>query len=795
MLLPMGIETNKEQDAATLYRDDIVKYLILINRRRAFPEIIDGLKPVQRRIIYDMFSQGATSFNKRIKSSAIVGDTMKNYHAHGDSSIYTAIEPLANWYKIKVPLIDPKGNWGSLMGDGPAAARYTEAGLSEFCYDCIIGELKETRNAVDWIDNYMRTKQEPEYLPVRLPILLINGSFGIGVGINSNIPTHNLVEVCEATRALIKDKNADILLYPDACQPCKIVGDLKEFKKICRTGFGKYKVRGEVETTTQKDHPVLTITSLPDGVSTNVIVNKLNDMISNKELPMIQDISDASTEKVNIIIKLKKGADPNYVKQVLYTKTQVQVTVSVNFQVVKGVDPCRMGYREYLLDFIERRALTKFRVYCNKKSGLSTRQNQLIAYVKLIESGKIDEIIKLVKKQNSTDDTYLIEFLIKKVGLNDLQAKFILGTDIRKLSKGYLNKYKSELASISKENQKYEKIVYGDGSEILREIDQELLEIEKKYGSPRICKVIKESDDNNIPQGIFKVVITRRNFIRKIPDVDKVGVVKGDDPKFILRVDNTENILLFDNKGKVFKLPVSKIPLTDRNAFGTDIRILCKNLTADIIALYYEPMLKKIVEGTHKHYLTIVTKKNSIKKLDMEDFLNVSVSGLIYTKLKDSMDEVTGITIAPAELDVVVYSEQKALRTNMKNIPLFKRNAAGNKAMNTTSDIEGISIVYPKTQYIVVITSKGRINKFPITAFNSHDRARAGVNVIKLKQGDSIKVIFGVNDTDAIRVVSSNSVVEIPVNEVKQHSTVATGEVIPQLKGSTIVRCDLMWNK
>ena len=791
----MGTETIKEQNAVSLYKEDMVKYLILVNRRRAFPEIIDGLKPVQRRIIYDMYAQGATSFNKRIKSSAIVGDTMKNYHPHGDSSIYTAIEPLANWYEIKVPLIDPKGNWGSIMGDGPAAARYTEAGLSEFCYDCIIGELKETKSAVDWIENYSRTKLEPEYLPVRLPILLINGSFGIGVGLNSNIPTHNLIEVCEATRALIKDPKSEVLLYPDACQPCKIVGDIKEFKKICKNGFGKYKVRGDVSISTQKDHPVITINSLPDGVSTDIIVNKLNDMIANKELPMIQDISDASTERVCISIKLKKGADPNYVKQVLYTKTQVQVTVSVNFQVVKGVDPCRVGYKEYLLDFIEQRALTKFRVYCNKNKKLSTEANQLIAYVKLIESGKIDEIIKMVKKQNSTNDDYLVEFLIKKVGLNDLQAKFILGTNIKQLSKGYLATYKAKLASITKDIQKYEKIVYGDGSEILQEIDQELLEIEKKYGSPRICKVIKESDDNNIPQGIFKVVITRRNFIRKIPDVDKVGVVKGDDPKFILRVDNTENVLLFDNKGKVFKLPVSKIPLTDKNSLGTDIRILCKNLTADIIALYYEPTLKKIVEGKHKHYLVIATKGNSVKKLDMEDFLNVSVSGLIYTKLKDNADEVTGITITPAELDVVVYSEQKALRMSMKNVPLFKRNAAGNKAMNTNSYIEGLSVIYPHTQYIIVITAKGRINKFPITAFNSHGRGGTGVNVIKLKAGDYIKDIFGANDTDAVRIVTSNSVIEIPVNSVGVHSTVATGEIISQLKGSTIVRCDLMWNK
>ena len=793
----MGTETILEKDSAELYKDDIVKYLIIVNRRRAFPEIIDGLKPVQRRIIYDMYSQGATSYTKRVKSSAIVGDTMKKFHPHGDSSAYSAMEPLANWYKTKYPLIAPKGNWGSLMGDGPAASRYTEAGLSDFCLDCIIGDLKESKGSVDWIDNYSRTDKEPEYLPVKLPILLINGSFGIGVGMNTNIPTHNLVEVCEAARTLIKNPNADIVLYPDTCQPCTIIGDKETFKKISHSGFGKYKVRGNIDIGVSQDrdhHPILVITSLPDGVSTSAITDKLNDMISNKELPMVQDVSDATTGEVNIIIKLRKGADPNYVKQVLISKTQVQVSVSVNFEVVKGVNPGRFSYKAYLMDFLQQRAKTKFRVYCNKKKVDSTRWYQLTAYVKLIESGKIDDVIKMIKKQTKIDENYLIEFLIKNIGVNDLQARFILDTDIRRLSKGYLNKYKEELARIEKNLKIYDQFTDGDGSAILNEIDQELAEIEKKYGQPRLCKVINDSEDNNIPQGTFKIVVTRNNYIRKIPDVDKVGTIRGDDPKFILKVENTENILLFDNKGKVFKLPVSKIMVTDKNAMGTDVRILVKNLTADIIAVYYEPTIQKIVEGDHKHYLTVVSKNNIIKKLDMEDFLNVSVSGSMYTKIRGE-DEVTGIAITPAELDVVVYSKNKALRTSMKNIPLLKRNAAGNKAMNTDSDIEGVSIVYPNTDYIVVVTSKGKVNKFSINAFAPHNRGGVGINVIKLNPGDSIKAIFGANDTDAIRVVTSNTIVEVPIIDIKAKSTAAAGEQIPSLKGASIVRCDLMWKK
>lgn len=790
----MGTETIIEKDSVKLYEEDLVKYLIIINRRRAFPEIIDGLKPVQRRIIFDMFKQGATSFAKRIKSQAIVGDVQKWLHPHGDS-IYGAIEPMASWYKIKVPLIAPKGNWGTLMGDPTAAARYTEAGLSDFCYDCVIGELKESKSAVDWVENFSRTDYEPEYFPVKLPLLLVEGSFGIGVGMNTNIPTHNLIEVCEAARKLIKNPNADIVLYPDGCQPCDIIGSKEEFAKISHTGLGKYKVRGKINIVEdKKGNTILNIVSLPDGVTTINITEKLNDMLASKELMMIADVTDASTNSVDIRIKLKKGADPNYIMQVLFTKTQIQQTVSVNCEVVNGNNPTRINYKEYLLSFLQQRAMTKFRVYCNKRKIASTRQNQLIAYVKLMESGKIDEIIKMVKKQKTTSEEELMEYLIKNVGVNDLQAKYILHTDIMRFSKGYLEKCKAELNNLLSITKQYEDIITGDGSIILKEIDQELLDIEKKYGSPRLCNVITEAEENNIPQGTFKVVITRRNFIRKIPDVEKVGVVRGDDPKFILRVENTENLLLFDNKGKVFKLPVSKILVTDKNAVGTDVRILCKGLTADIISVFYEPTIKQIIEGTRKHYIAIVTKNNSIKKLDMEDFLNVSTSGLVYTKVKDT-DEVTGVIIAPADLDIVIYSKQKALRTSMKNIPLFKRIAAGNKAMNTNEDIEGISVIYPKSEYIVVLTEKGRINKFPITSLSAHNRGGAGINVIKIKPGDSVKSIYGANDTDVIRIVTSSNVVEVPVASIEAKSTVSPGESIVGLKGLSIIRTDLIYKK
>ena len=779
-----------EKSTKKAYEDDMVKYSIIVNRRRAFPETRDSLKIGQRRTLFDLYKQGATAVH-RIKVAAVTGDTTKLFHPHGTSSVYTCLVSLQNWYKCKVPLIIGQGNWGTIMGDGAAAERYIEAGLSDFALECVIGEIKDSKGIVDWVDNYTRTTQEPEYLPVKVPLLLINGSFGIGVGMAVNIPPHNLVEVLSETRKVLKNPNHQVFLIPDHCQPCHLINT--NWKEICNTGRGTYKVRGHIDITEEKGYPTIHIRSIPDNIYSDNITDKLEAMVLDKQLPMVKDINDQSISSkkiVDIVVTLKKGADPNYVKEVIYAKTAVQSSVSVNFEAVDGVDPVRYNYSSYIRAFLDMRMMTKFRLYCNKLSDNMTRTHQLIAYIKIIESGEIDNIIKMIKKQVTINEDELIEFLIKKIGVTDLQAKFILATDIKRLSKGYLQKYKDELATLEKDQVLLRAAITDDGTIIRNDIDKELSDIMKKYGSPRLCDVI-DGNDQNIPKGIFKLVVTERNYIRKIPDNDKVGIVKKDNPKFILRVDNTENVLLFDNKGKVFKLPVSKVPVTDRNSAGIDIRLLSKNLTADIISVFYEPMIKNIAESSRKHYFTVVTKENVIKKMDMEDFLSVNLSGLMYTKLKDT-DEVVGIVLAPSDLDIVIYSNQKALRTPLKQIPLVKRNASGSKAMNTTSPIEGISVIYPNDDYVVVITENGRMNKFQITGLGQHDRAKAGNNVIKLDANDNIKSIFSVSDKNKIRVVTSEGPIEVPVESIKCKSAIAAGDKVINTKSCNIIRCDVI---
>lgn len=780
-------ETIKEQASDIMYRDDMVKYSVIVNRRRSIPEIKDGLKVVDRRVIYDMYSLGATSHT--LKCARITGDTMGKFHPH--SSSYGSLIVMGNWFSCKVPLIQIQGNSGTVMGDGPAAERYTEAKLSDFCMDCVVSDLRESKLAVDWKDNYTREIQEPEYLPVKVPLLLINGCFGIGVGMSSKIPPHNLVEVLEATRALLYDINYDPILVPDHCQALHLIDT--DWAEICHTGCGQYTMRGIVKCTEENGYPVVHIYSLPDNVTEDKVVEKLLDLYDKKQLPMVKDIAPASKKEIDIRIVLKKGSDPNYVKQIIYAKTPVQSTFAVNFQAVDDINPRRFSYKEYLLSFIENRITTKARLYCNKMKDASTRHHKLETYIKVIKSGEIDNIIDMVKKQNTIDNNVLTEYLIKKCHITDIQAGFILETPVQRLSKGYLKKYEAEFADLTKKIELYKKIITDESLKYIKdEINNELLEIEKKYGEKRKCDVIKASDDDNIPRGTFKLIITSRNYIRKLPDTEKINTVRGDNPKFVMRVENTESVLLFDSMGKVFKLPICKVPLTEKSGAGTDIRILVRGLTANIVNMYYEPMIQSISKAKRNHTILVATKLNTIKRLNIEDFLNVNTSGLMYTKLKPD-DEVVGAIIAPAGLDVIIYSKQKALRCKLKDISLFKRNATGSKAMNTEYPIEGICMIYPDADSLITITESGRINKFPLNLLSTHNRGSSGNNVIKLKETDNIYSLFGANENDIIRLTTANlGTFDVPVNSIKQRSSVAPGEKLSGFKSDSIVHCDVI---
>lgn len=795
-----------QKDVLTSYKEDMVTYSIGVNRRRAIPEQRDGLKPVQRRILFTMYELGAINEATQLKGSNIVGTTMARYHSHGDSSIYGSFFPIANYWSAKMPLIEVHGNAGTFMGDGPAASRYTEERLSKFAYETLFAPLDESRNVVDWSKNYDEKRMEPDFLPAKVPILLINGASGIGVGMACDIPKHNFHEVIEVTRkvlhayldALIRSKKSgkeepvedvEVVLIPDHCLPSKIIDT--DWKTICRTGNGSYKSRCIVDIEEYEGYPAVIVKSLCDGVTTNSITEKMNEMVMNKELPMVKDIIDVSgAGEVRIIVQLKKGSDPYFVREVMYKRTDCEKSNTVNFEIVDGINVGRMNYKQYIERFIQSSITTKFRMYCNKMQKIMTRWHKLDAYIKAIESGEIDYIIDLIRKQKTIDDTAIMETLIKKLNITDLQARFIIDANIKQLSKGYLNKYKKEANALWEKKQHCEAMIR-DKELILREIDEELEYFDKKYSKPRMSKIIKAKDESNIPQGTFKLIITENNYVRKILDTENPTAVRGDSPKFILRVDNRESVLIFDNKGKVYKLPVHKIPVSERYGAGIDIRMVIKGLTANIIATFYDPDIKTISKMKEKHFVTVITENNYIKKLDIQDFLTVPPSGIIYTKLTDN-DSVKGISIIPDMLDVIIYSGHKALRIPMSEVPNYKRASQGVFAMNTDDLISGLSVVYPDSEYILVLTRNGKVNKYNISGLERSTRYKAGSSVIKLDKSDNIFSIYGVNNNNILRVVTETGVEEIDVANVPITSSVSKGNKMINTKNNIIIKTDVI---
>lgn len=785
-----------QKDSLALYKEDMFRYGIETNRRRSVVDVRDGLKLVQRRILDVMYINEPCA-TKYVKTAAVVGTVMKKSHPHGDASIKDAIKPMVNWWEIGIPLIDTMSNFGSVQGKGAAAPRYTEIKLSDFCLECVIGDLRKSRDVVDWVDTFDYRDKEPEYLPVAVPLLLIEGTYGLGVGLRAEIPKHNINEVIDATINLIKDPSAPVVLVPDHCMPCEIVE--ANWKKISNTGHGNYKVRGIIDIESKGETSHLVIRSVPDRVyfdrgmpEKGGVKYKILDMIKDGKLPQITAIEDQSEDGImRYVIKLRKGSDPNYVRDMIYKNTQMEGTYTVNFEVLNGIEPLRMSYKSYLQFFIEQRMVIKFRMYANKMQEANTRYHKIKSYVEVLESNMLDQILTVIKKQKEINDENLVETLIKKFGLTDIQATFIINSTYKTRSIAYINAYKKEMADLEKKLDHYIVMLTHDG-EIINEIVDELQTFKKKYGRPRKCKVVKKNDINHIPEGTFNVVITENNYIRKLSPSDNILTVKMDNPRHVIKVDNTENILIFTTGGKVFNVPVHKIPITERNNAGTDIRILVKGLTSEIIKVMYLPNVKELAnKANEKYFMTVLTEGNTIKKLNLEDFLNVPPSGILYTKLNGN-DKVANVAIVEDKSNIVIYSNRKALCVPLTQIPHYKRNSLGVAAMDTKDRVDGFAPVELDNTDVVVITHGGKMNKFSIAGLHISDRYRAGNNVIKLGKADSIHSIFCVNDKDIIKVTTKTDKIEIPVAQLQRGSSISSGEKVLNLKNDMIIKTEII---
>lgn len=702
---------------------------------------------------------------------------------NSDTSIYDVICKMAAWWDCKIPLIDGHGNFGNMQGDRAAAMRYTEVKLSEFCCEAVIGDLAKSKDIVDWVPNFDESDMEPEFLPVKVPLLLINGTFGIGLGMRSEISRHNITEVIQAAIDVLKNPDAEVVLIPDHCMPCDIIDT--NWKRISNTGFGTYRCRGRIDIeTSPKGNPQLVIKSIPDTVTLFLskggtdkgVIADINNFIKAGKLPQIIDMKDDSKgNDLRYIIELRKGSNPNFVKEYLYKHTLLQKTFRVNFEVLDGVEPLRCSYKSYIEYFINFQIDLKYRTYYSLLQTAKTKWREKQLYVMVMESGEIRNIqdkIHKMKNVSAEAKNEFMEYLIKKFNVTDIEAQFIMNMDQMRTAIGYLDIYKKEIADYQVLIDEYLNKITNEDI-IKAEIIDELEYFKKKYGRPRICRVIKDKEED-IPAGEFLIVITENNYIKKINVGDNINSFKGDTPKFVLKIDNRENLLLFNKAGKVFKLPVSKVDMCDKNSQGFDLRIMIKNYTSDTTTIMNEASVIKLASKRTKQFLVVLTSQGWIKKMDLDDFINVPPSGILYTKLNED-DFVRDITIVPNSVDVVVYSDKKALRFTMEDVNHYKRSSYGVISMNTKEPIDGLSVITKDSTYIVVISESGKINKFDATGLVCKKRNQAGSAVIKLGKTDKIHTIYGVNDSNILKIITKTGPIEVNVSDIPVGSSISGG--------------------
>ena len=774
LITPVGL--------AEQHYNDMKEYATYVQHHRTTPEFRDGLKPVQRRTLYAAYFTNHATGNT--KSMQIIGSTLGTLHPHGDSSVQGALYNMYNWYSSYMPLVSGQGNFGNTFQNVGASPRYTEVRLSNFTMDCILDELISCRECVDWTDNYDQSRKEPIYLPVKVPLLLINGSNGIAVGDRIDIPSNNINEVIDATIALIKNPNYKVVLRPDHCQSCTIVDtDWNEFSE---GGPTNYVVRGHIDIKEYDagkkyaGHTVLAIRSLPNETFLEPIIEKIEKMVKENKIIGIKDTEDHSTENnLNYYIILQNGADPHFIMNALYKNTALQTTCRINFKALDGnkseLDPARIvrySYTEYLKYWLDFRRMTKHRVLVHKIRNLKTRMHMLENYIDALEKGYADDIVKIVRSDSKADDDVMIEKIIKKCKVTDIQAKFFINCEVKKLSKGYLKSYKEEYAKKIKDIDTLNNIILTPGG-IDKEIIRELKEIKDKYGCPRRCDFIKESAVTGIPEGTFKVVITEKGYIKKIGQNDLITRPKNDNISFVIEGDNSKNLIIFDTMGKMYNLPISKVPFADRNSSGIDIRLINKNINSQIIGVQYGP----VFENTQNGYLITVTRNGYIKKMLMSDFVAVPASGLVYCKV-DPGDTVVSLLYSTDGLDTIIYTDKKCLRVSSEGIPLLKRNARGCIAMSSKRGvvIQGATVGAPQYTDIVIVTKNGYFNKIPRDVIGS-GRGKAGNNMIKLGKGDSIVKVYGCHENCILDVFTiSGAALQVPVNLIPKGTSISTGD-------------------
>jgi DNA gyrase subunit A len=740
----------KQTSIESIMETSFLDYAMSVIVDRALPDVRDGLKPVHRRILYSMHEQGLRHNAKFRKSASVVGDVLAKYHPHGDVAVYDSMVHMAQLFSLRYPLIDGQGNFGSMDGDKAAAYRYTEARMTQIAEEILFDIEKET---VDFKDNFDATRKEPMVLPGKIPNLLLNGTLGIAVGMATDIPPHNLVELADAIITLIENPKAtteDLLEHvkgPDF-PTGGIIYDVNAIKSAYATGKGSIVMRARTEIVETKSGTFqILITEIPYRVNKATLLQKFADLVKEKRVEGIKDLRDESDKDgVRIVIDLKKDALANKILNQLFKYSQLQETFHLNtLALVDGIEPTTMNLHTILEKFIEHRQIVIRRRTEYELRKAKERAHILEGLTKALDH--IDEIIATIKKSPTKEEAF--HNLIKKFKLSEVQTQAILEMRLQTLAGLERKKIEDELEEKRKLIAELEGIL-GSTKKILSIIKKETEEMKDRYGDQRRTSIVPTpigdfKAEDLIPEENVIITTTKSGYIKRMaPDVYRtqgrggkgvIGMVTKEEDVVddVISANSHDDIMFFTNKGRVFQTKVYEIPESSRVTKGQAL----VNFLALGSGEYATTVLTQ-PKNTKVGFLIMATKKGLIKKVEQDAFAKVRRSGMIAIKLND-VDELKWVRHTNGDDQIMLSTEQgQAIRFSEKDIRPMGRGAAGVRGMKMKGSDMLISMdVINKDKrdnelQVLIVTEKGLGKKTDLSFYKVQKRSGSGIKTLKV---------------------------------------------------------------
>ena len=775
-----------------------LEYSMSVITARALPDLRDGLKPVNRRILWAMYESGYTPDKPHRKSATTVGYVMGNYHPHGDSSIYEAMVRMAQDFNQRYMLVDGHGNFGNIEGDGAAAMRYTESRLAKLSLE-LLRDIR--KNTVDMEDNFDFTKKEPKVLPSRFPNILVNGTMGIAVGMATNIPPHNLGEVIDGCIAYIDNPDIDtdgLMQYikgPDFPTGAIILGN-KGIKQAYETGKGSITIRSRAVIEEAGTHSNIIIDQVPYGTNTLELKNKVAELVHNKTIEGISDYHTDLKDGVKITITLKRDANPQVVLNNLYKHTNFQTNYSISLLMLDNGVPRTLGLKSIIAKYIDHQKEVIIR-----RTQFELEQDE--ARVHILEGLKIaldniDEVVSIIR--NASTDEEARNNLMSRFGLSEIQSNNILEMRLKRLTGLEREKVESELKELMLEIEDLKSILASE-QRVLDIIKDEMTEIKKKYADERRTHIDMTAidfieDESLIPVEDIVITLTNKGYIKRITtDTYKTqnrgGVgVKGmstneeDFVENILTMTTHDYLLFFSNKGRVYRIKGYEVPLFSRQSKGLPI--------VNLLPLDKEEFIKsmlKIENEDESKYLVFCTKQGIVKRTAIEEFDNIRNSGKIAITLREN-DELLDVKKTNGKEEILIASSNgRMIRFNEDEIRIMGRTASGVRGIDVGDGITvGCEIAKPN-QLVLVVTENGYGKQTKVEEYRMTHRGSKGVKALNVTEKNGNIVAFKIVDghEDVILITNVGIVIRMSLSQVSSTGRVAQGVKLINLKDEQLV--------